>query len=605
MSLIYNRVIFSVFLLLLVTVIPAIGQQKYKLANEYYNSGEFEKAAQLYESLYKESPNNKSYFNLYIQCLIDMRDYENAQKIIESELKKNPQDLTLYVINGNLLERQGFIDKAKGEFKKAIANLSPDPSGISNLANTFTNLAKYDLAIETFVKGEKLSNVENLYVYNLADLYRRQGDVKNMIKYYLLTVEKEKTSFNVQTSFQRFLSEDDYPELQKQLYQKVQEKSDVPYYGELLQWTFTQKKEYDKALRQAKALDRQFEENGNRVFNLADIIFKDKDYNNAIDAYNYIVTNHGRNTSYYLEAKRGLLNSKKAKVTQNYNYTKDDLKSLKSEYLSFLNELGRNTQTAPLMQEFADFEALYVNELDTAIMILEELRQFGGLHPEAVAKAKLALGDYYLMNGDRWEASLLFSQVDKDFKEGQMGEYARYRNAKLSYYAGDFEWAQEQFKILKGATSKLISNDAIDMSVFILDNLGMDTTEVTLQMFAQADLLAFQNKYDEAITKLDSINILFPDHSLDDDVLYTKAQIYKKLRRTDEVIAMYQTIIEKYPTEIKADNAIFELAELYETQLNEPEKAKPLYEKLFLDYSASTLAHEARMRFRILRGDEL
>lgn len=49
------------------------------------------------------------------------------------------------------------------------------------------------------------------------------------------------------------------------------------------------------------------------------------------------------------------------------------------EYVSFLNELGRNTQTAPLMQEFADFEALYVNELDTAIMILEELRNFGGL----------------------------------------------------------------------------------------------------------------------------------------------------------------------------------------------------------------------------------
>lgn len=596
---------FSIFILLLLSVSPTFGQQKYKLANEYYNSGEYEKAAQLYESLYKESPNNKSYFNLYIQCLLDLKDFENAQKIVEFELKKNPQDVSLYVTNGNLLERQGFPDKANTEFRKAINYLNPDPSNITNLANTFTNLAKYDLAIETFIKGEKLSNIENLFVHNLADLYRRQGDTKNMIKYYLLSTEKEKSSFNTQTSLQRFLSEDDYPELQKQLYQKIQEKTDVPHYGELLQWTFTQKKEYDKALRQAKALDRQFEENGNRVFTLADIIFNDADYNNAIDAYSYIVTNHGRNTSYYLEAKRGLLNSKKAKVTQNFNYTKEDLLALKTEYISFLNELGRNTQTAPLMQEFADFEALYVNELDTAILILEELRQFGGLHPESIAKAKLALGDYYLMNGDRWEASLLFSQVDKDFKEGQMGEYARYRNAKLSYYAGDFEWAQEQFKILKGATSKLISNDAIDMSVFILDNLGMDTTEVTLQMFALADLLAFQNKYTEAISKLDSIKILFPEHSLDDDVLYTKAQIYRKLRKTEDMIAMYQTIIEKYPEEIKADNAIFELAELYETQLNEPEKAKVLYEKLFIDYSASTLAFEARQRFRKLRGDEL
>jgi len=583
----------------------AAGQQKYRLAVEYYNSGEYEKAAQIYESLYKESPNNKSYFNWYIQCLIDLKDYENAGRITQAELKKNPNDVSLYVTYGNLLERQGFNDKANAEYRKAINNLNPDPTNITNLANNFTNLAKYDLAIETYLKGEKLSNVENLYVYNLADLYRRQGDVKNMIKYYLITVEKEPSSANIQTSLQRFLSEEDYPELQKQLYQKIQEKTDIPHYGELLQWTFTQKKEYDKALRQAKALDRQFEENGNRVFNLADVAFKDKDYNTAIDAYQYIVNNHGRNTSFYLDSKRGLLNSKKAKVTENFNYSKEDLLVLKMEYVSFLNELGRNTQTAPLMQEFADFEALYVNELDTAIMILEELRNFGGLPPDAIAKAKLALGDYYLMNGDRWEASLLFSQVDKDFKEGQIGEYARERNARLSYYAGDFEWSQEQFKILKGATSKLISNDAIDMSVFILDNLGMDTTEVTLQMFAQAELLTFQNKYIEAIQKLDSIKILFPEHSLDDDVLYTKAQIYKKQRRTAEMIEMYQTIIEKYPEEIRADNAIYELAELYETKLNEPEKAKVLYEKLFVDYSSSTFAVEARKRFRILRGDEL
>lgn len=596
---------FTLMFVLSIVVLGFGQQQKYRLANEYYNAGEYEKAATLYESLYKESAGNKSYFNLYIQCLLDLKDYETAKKIIDAELKKNPSDVSLYVTNGNLLLSQGFPDKANEEFRKAINNLGPDPGSIANLANTFANLAKYDLAIETYLKGEKLANIENLFVYNLADLYRRQGDTKNMIKYYLLSAEKEPNSINIQTSLQRYLGESDYTELQKQLYQKIQENTDKPHYGELLQWTFIQKKEYDKALRQAKALDRQFDENGARVFTLAEQIYNDQDFDNAIDAYDYIVKNHGRNTSFYLDAKRGLLNSKKSKVTQNFDYKKEDLSALKAEYISFLNEIGRNTQTAPMMQEFADFEALYLNELDTAIIILEEMRQFGGMHPESIAKAKLALGDYYLMNGDRWEASLLYSQVDKDFKEGQMGEYARYRNAKLSYYAGDFEWAQEQFKILKGATSKLISNDAIDMSVFILDNLGMDTTEVTLQMFAQADLLLFQNKYDEALAKLDSIKILFPDHSLDDDVLYTKAQIFKRLRKTDDMIAAYQAIIEKFPTEIKADNAIFELAEFYENQVNDPEKAKPLYEKIFTDYSGSTFAIEARQRFRKLRGDEL
>lgn len=581
------------------------GQQKYRLANEYFNSGEYEKAADLFQSLAAESPGNKTYFNYYIQCLIELNEFDKAQNIVATELKKNPNDVSLYVTNGNLLERKGMNDKAEKEFRKAIDYLGPDPSSIGSLASTYTNLGKYDLAIETYLKGEKLAKVENLFVYNLADLYRRKGDVKNMIKYYLITSEREKSSYNTQTSLQRFLAEEDYLELQKQLYKKIQEQPDVPQYGELLQWSFMQKKEYDKALRQAKALDRQLGENGARVFNLANIMFKDHDFDNAIDAYSYIVNNQGKNTSFFLDAKRGLLKSKKSKVTENFNYTKDDLLSLKQEYGLFLSDMGRNTQTAVFMQEFAEFEALYLNELDTAILILEEARNFGGLHSDMVAKIKLDLGDYYLMNGDRWEASLLYSQVDKDFKEGQLGEYARYRNAKLSYYAGDFEWAQEQFKILKGATSKLIANDAIDMSVFILDNLGSDTTDVTLQMFAHADLLSFQNKYSEALSKLDSILLLFPDHSLDDDVFYMKAQIFKKLKRTDEMIAMYNEIIEKYPEEIKADDAIYELATFYDEQLNDKEKAMLLYEKLFIDYSGSTYAVDARLRFRQLRGDEL
>lgn len=593
-----------VIALLLFTSHAIIGQQKSKLAFEYYNSGELEKAAKLFEELYKESNFNKGYFNYYIQCLTDLGEYDEVKTIVETELKKNPDDVSLMVTLGNLHERQGEIDLANKEYKKAIQNLGPDPTNISNLATTFTNLAKYELAIETYLKGEKLANLKNLYIYNLADLYRRIGDNKNMIKYYLLVAEKDQNILNVQMQLQRFLQDDDYPELQKQLYELVQSHQDVPYYGELLQWTFMQKKEYDKALRQAKGLDRQFDENGNRVFKMAEIAVKDGEYDTAIDAFQYIIDEHGPNSTYYIDARRGLLNTKQIKVTKNYDYSTSDLQSLKQEYNIFLSEMGKNTQSSQVMFDYGEFLALYMNELDSAIIVLEQLKGFGGLPRDEVANVKLTLGDYYLMNGDRWEASLLYSQVDKDYKEGVLGEQARYRNARLSYFSGDFEWAQEQFKILKGATSRLISNDAIDMSVFILDNLGLDTTEQTLNMYAQAELLAFQNKYNEAFTKLDSIMIIFPEHSLEDDVHYVKAHIYKKLRKFDDAINEYNVVIDKFPDDIRADNAIYELAELYEF-LQKPDLAKPLYEKLFLNYSDSTFAVEARKRFRILRGDEL
>ncbi|MBK8621629.1 MAG: tetratricopeptide repeat protein [Saprospiraceae bacterium] len=580
--------------------------QKANLANEYFNTGEYEKANELYLSLYNENKNNYFYFGRYVQCLIEINELTLAEKVVKDEIKKTPEQLPLYISLGNIYERGGQKEKADKEYEKTIEKLSPDQNLIAQIANSFSQLNKLDLAIATYLKGENLIKIKNLYTYNLAELYRRKGDIPNMITFNLKYLNNDIQRLNtVQSNMQRYLQTDDYKELQSQLYELIQKEPNDITYPEMLQWTFITIKDYNKALRQAKALDRQFEENGVRVFNVAYIAFNDEDYDSAIDGFGYIANNHPKNSSYYIESRRGLLNAKKAKVISKYDYTTTDLQSLQAEYLDFFTIMGKNTQTAGLMLEYAEFEALYMNNLPLAIETLEELRQFGGISKEAVAQAKLNLADYYLMSGDRWEASLLFSQVDKDFKEGTLGEYARYKNAKLSYYAGDFEWAQEQFKILKGATSKLISNDAIDMSVFIMDNLGLDTTETTLQMFAKADLLIFQNKHTEAIDIMDSIKILFPEHSLEDDIIYLKAQIYKKQKKTDLAVNLLENLVEKFPEEIKADDALFELAELYEEAIQDKEKAKQLYEKIFTDYSGSTYAVEAKKRYRILRGENL
>ena len=221
------------------------------------------------------------------------------------------------------------------------------------------------------------------------------------------------------------------------------------------------------------------------------------------------------------------------------------------------------------------------------------------------ARAKISLADYYLMQGEVWESTLLYSQVDKKFKEDLLGHEARFRNARLSYFRGDFEWAQSQFDVLKASSSRLIANDALDLSVFIIDNLGLDTTTLALQTYADAELLVFQNRFDEAFAKLDELRTAFPGHDLEDDIVYLKGNVFVKLRRYGEAAAAYQAVLDGYPESIRLDNSLWKLANLYENQLGDPEKAKTLYETLFMDYSGSILAVEARKKFRELRGDAL
>jgi tetratricopeptide (TPR) repeat protein len=597
-------IIISLFFLLVTGL--SLSAQNSRLAQKYFIDGEFEKAAYLYEELFEKNPANIFFFQRHIECLFNLEDYDKAEREIKRQLRRDEQNINLYVLYGQLLERQFKEEEATAQFEKAIEELPKDRYAVIRLANEFSKLTKYDLAIKTYERGTKLLKDDQIFAYYLGDLYRRKGDVPKMIEYYLNSIEANPRRLeSLKALFQRYLLPEDYRELQKQLYARIQENRQSVYYPDLLTWVFIQQKDYSSALRQVRALDRRLNENGSRIFELAEIAANDKAYDAAIQAYEFIVENKGRASTYYLEAKKQALLCRRQKLVDGYDYTQEDLRKLEALYESFLGEFGRSKITAGIILELAKLEAFYLNDLDKATELLNDMIQFPNVDPRIQAQGKLNLADYYLMQGERWEATLLYSQVDKDFKEDLLGNEARYRNAKLSYYMGDFEWAQSQFDILKASTSKLIANDALDLSVFIMDNLGLDTTEIALKMYSQADLLVFQNRFDEAFDKIDSLIQAFPDHSLKDDILYLKAQIYKKKREYEQAATNLEEIVESHKEEIRADNALYELAELYELHLGDKEKAQSLYETLFIDFSNSTFAVEARKKYRILRGDNI
>lgn len=599
-----KKYILSIILFLGIAL--AVNAQESRLAQQYFNNGEFEKASAIYGKLYKKNARNDYYFSKYLDCLIELEDFVEAEKTLKKQIKKQPKNVSLYVLYGNLIEKQAREEEANKLYKKAIKELGKDHRSVGRLASEFQKLLKYDLAIEAYEKGGKILDDKNIFAYNLARLYGQKGDNPKMIRSYLDAIKRTPSlAANVKTQFTRNFSTADFEEVQTQLYERIQEDDSSTIYPELLTWVFVHKKDYKNALRQTKAIDRRMNEGGARVYRLSQTAARAKDYDVAIDGYDYIVENKGASSAFYVDAKRESLRCQRLKLVGGFQYTDEDLRTLETKYEAFLEEFGRKKTTATIIAELADLEAFYLNDLDKAISLLDTMIQYPGINKHVQARGKISLADFYLMQGEIWESTLLYSQVDKAFKDDLLGQEARFRNAKLSYYAGDFAWAQAQFDVLKASTSKLIANDALDMSVFIMDNLGLDTTVAPLMIFSQADLLTFQNKFEEAFTKLDSIKTLFPEHSLEDDVFYTKSKIYYKKRDFIKTGEMLQTIIDKYPESIRVDNALFELAEMYEQefQLNDKEKAAKLYERILFEHSGSTFSVEARKRYRQLIGD--
>ncbi|MDG1297170.1 MAG: tetratricopeptide repeat protein [Saprospiraceae bacterium] len=580
--------------------------QEYKLAQQYYNDGEFEKAATLYKKLYDKQKNNEYYFGRYVNCLIYLESLDQAEKDLKSILKEKSKSVNWYVVLGNIYELQFKQEKAEKQYVLALEKLPKERHQVIRLAQEFVRITKYDWAVKTYSKGAELLKDKNIFAYYEADLQRRMGNTKEMITAYLNAIEyQENRMSSIQTIFQRFFSDSDYQELQSQLYQRVQSNTDIYAFNEMLAWVFIQRKDYRNALRQMIAIDKRNEEDGARVFNIGQVAAEDADWEVASKAFEYIVTEKSQFSPYFFDAQKYNLYSKRKKIEANPNYSKEEIETLVGQYYEFLNKLGFNARTIYIITELAELEALYLNDLPKAIQTLNSLLELQGLNPQAEAEAKLSLADYYLMSGEIWESTLLYSQVDKDFGQGILGHEARFRNARLSYFNGDFTWAQAQFDVLKNSTSKLISNNALDLSVFIMDNLGLDTTEQSLKLFADAEMLIFQNRYEDANTSFDQLLQQFPAHSLQDDVLYFKAGMLEKQQEFAAAAAIYEKIIADHIEEIRADNAMYKLAELYENKLNDLEKAKGLYERLFLEFTGSVFALEAREKYRALRGDNI
>jgi tetratricopeptide (TPR) repeat protein len=576
-----------------------------QLAEYYYQNGEYEKSILYYQKLYDNNSNQNYYLN-YLQSLIKVNNFKDAEKLVKRNSKLiNP--INSYVDLGMVYKAAGDIDKANQQFEKAIKDLEANQSLVISLASNFIRINELNYALETYLKGQKLLKSEYPFNYEIATLYGQMGENEKMITAYLDLIEFNETYLQtVQNSLSRNIEiTDDNPKstlLKELLLKKVQRNPDKVIFSEMLIWYFIQKRDFTSALIQTKSIDKRLNEDGIRLISLAQVCLSNDDFNNASKCYDYLIQK-GKSSTYYAESKMDLLDVEFQKITNNYNYSDEEIISLDKSYITTIEEFGENITTSKVLKDYAYFEAFYLHDLEKATDILNRLIELPGLNNNFKASCKIDLADILVVKNYIWDASLLYSQVDADFKQDVLGSEAKYKNARISYYTGDFLWAQAQLDVLKASTSKLISNDAMDLSLLITENLGLDSILEPMEMFAKADLYIFQNKLPEAILTLDSIKTKFPGHALGDEILFQEGIIAEKKGDFELATRIYLDLFTGFSEDILADNALFKLGELYEKRILDKEKAMKYYEQLITDFPGSLFVVEARKRFRILRGD--
>ena len=600
-----NLIIFT--FLLRSFFLSAQSETDIQLAQHYFTNGEFDKATSYYEKLYS-SQSTKIYFTRYLECLIQIKDFKTAEKTIKKYISQNKNDMEIQVVLGQFYEDIDEPQKSAKVYEELLSVVSADPGEIINLYQLFVRKTKFDLAKKVLDKGKKNAPY---YPFNFqyADLYSLTGNNRLMIEEYINYLILQPSMFE---SIQNAISSridlsksdgKDYLILKEILLQKIQADNSNFIYSEMLIWLFVQNKNFSSAFTQVVALDKRIQGDGSRVLDLGNICLENKSYDIARNCFNYIIT-LGSDNQYYIEGQKLLLNSRFTELTTNRAFSQVEIDATLADYSSVLARLGKTKFTIGILNEQAHILAFYADRAAEAIVILQDAILVQSLTDIQRAQLKMQLADIEVLKGDIWEASLLYMQIDKDFKFEAIGDEAKYKNARIFYFDGEFDFAQSQLNILKESTSKIIANDAMNLSVSITENFGLDSNYTAMTWFSSAELLIEQHKYLEAFTLFDSIQLNYPLHSLADDILYRKAKAMEMQGKWAESCMLYEDIIKFYSKDIFADDALFRLGDIYEQILLDKDKALEYYKKLAIDYKGSFYGAETIKRIRILRGDK-
>ena len=588
----------------------------FQLAKKYYLDSDYEKAALYYEKIFKESEHRLKIYENYKSTFIELNKFKEAEKLIKTLIKENPNKLKFLVDLGVIYGLVDRSDKKNQVFDKAIEQIIKETSydNAFDLGLAFEKIGNLEKALEVYLNFES-KNLLNPFAFHskIALIYNKTGQTNKMINTFFEMLDfNNKFLQNVQNGlvnsidFQNNLKEKEI--LRQSIIEKIQANPKKIVYIELLAWFYMLNNDYENAYTQIKALDKKLNKNGSKLLELGNTALNNQDFKVAIKCFDDVDLK-SNSLEYKFEAKNKKLFALKSKILYGNKIIQEELEELKANYLLILSQLNNSKNVYNnslrkynLLLDLSEIEAFYLGNISSAKQHLNNAILIPRLKEKQKGNAKLKLANILVLEDNIWEASLMYLQIEKQFKDDQLGHLAKFKNAQVYYFSGEYDWCQAQLKVLKASTSKLIANDALELSVLISDNYNMDTSEVAMKLFSYADMLTFQQQFSKANILYDSILKNFKNHSLNDEIIFRKAKIDLKQHNYQKAVEHFKLLIDNYPNSILLDNSLFLIASIYEEKIKDFDQAKKYFKTILFDHKGSLYAAESRKRFRKLAG---
>ena len=361
-----------------------------------------------------------------------------------------------------------------------------------------------------------------------------------------------------------------FSEIERLFIQKIQQFPDDANLIELLVSTYIFNGDWDKAWNQRRALDMRYKnEQGKRLLEFASYIFQSQQWSLASKVFDYLIKSYpGSNQNSRWQQMS--IAAREQVVLRKENPEIAEVRNLIIAYQKLRSDRGDNAISMSSYWQEAKLYAYQLKQLDSAVLVLNKGILLAQSDLDLQAQMKLELGDILTYEGKKYDALIQYAQVEKQVKDSPLAYEAKIKTAKLYFYTGDFELAKELADILKQGTQREIANDALELSLLIEDNTGIDSLEVGLKNFANIRFMYDQKRWAEGDSLLVLLTNQNKQESLQDDILYLRATRARQKGENAFAKEMYWEIFKKFPEDIYGDDALFYFLTLSDTANSEP-----------------------------------
>ncbi len=566
-----------------------IDNVKMRIAEIYEKLGDFENAIKIYNALLEKNPND---YRIKLAIANLYRWDKKFDQSIEMFKQIMPENDNYHELIGNIYLESGDHDKAISSWLKII---DKDPRSVlkyKRVAYIFYQSGLIAEGISVYLKARKIFNNPYLFSYELSELYEFQMEYKKAIDEYLSFLQKDPDQF-----------------------ENIQDR--------IIKLIIKEKTIYEYCINSINEILNKNPENSNMRLLLTYLLIKNQQVDTAIKEHEKILESNPNKKNILLftfseDLEKMGYKRKAIEIYQQIDVNYAGYELAQTKIIELLLDMGKNEEVIQKAQKFITTSPRQ-DYLETSLYYLG----MAYFNLKNYSKSRESFNKITQINpGSNFYNYCLTKIADTYFREGNFEQaikddinilnisnslsfhdYAYFMIAKSMSMLGKYDESLKKFQnFVKRYPESLYVNDALEEICFLSSDSG---NNLGLKTFFNSHLLSLQGKENEAIRELESLIIANPKDDLAQFASFQIGKIYLENNHVNEAIIAFQTMQTKFPDSILASFAQEKIAYIYAQKIKDKNKAIEAFQKIIINYPGSILLSKARENIRKLERMEI